>query len=63
MCDLCTHSEELEAQGGDDASHESDDHGTERPDVHVSAGSHGNTSGQSGILDVDLWKHLLAMLQ
>lgn len=49
-----THTEELEAQGGDYASQKPDQHGSKRSNVQVSTGSHSNTSGQSGILDVDL---------
>lgn len=54
---LCpTYSEELEAEGGDDAGQHANDHGTKWADGHVGAGSHGDTSGKGGILNVHLDK-------
>lgn len=53
---LRTHSEVLEAQGGDGASHQSNQHGPVRPDVHVSACSHCDSSSQGSVLNVNLWE-------
>lgn len=56
ICDIKenAYSEELEANCGDDARSDSDQHGSKRLDVHVSAGANSNTSGQCGILNVNL---------
>lgn len=46
--------EELETQNRDDAGQETNDHGAERRQHHLTGGSHGNAPGQGSILDVDL---------
>lgn len=51
---LEAHREELETQNGDDAGQETHNHGAERRQHHLTCGSHGDATGQSSILDVDL---------
>lgn len=46
--------EVLEAQHGDDAGQETDNHGTERSQHHFTSGSHGDSTGKGSVLDVDL---------
>lgn len=46
--------EELESQNGDDAGRETNNHGAERRQHHLTCGSHGNATGQSSVLNVDL---------
>lgn len=44
----------LEAQNGNGAGQETNNHGAERRQHHLTCGSHGDATGQSCILDVDL---------
>lgn len=53
--------EELEAQNGDDASRETNNHGAERRQHHLTCGSRGDATGQSSILDVNLQQEELLM--
>lgn len=50
------YTEEFETKSRDDSSNEADQHGSKRPDAHISTRSHGNSTSQSCILDVNLWK-------
>lgn len=53
--------EELEAQNGDDSGQETDNHGAEGSQHHLTCGPHGNAPGKSSVLDVDLQQQQFLM--
>lgn len=56
-----TYWKKLETQNRDDPGYETNNHGTKRRQHHFTSRSHGNATGQSSILDVDLQQEELLL--